>query len=58
MNDPGKKHMVEMNGLRSYHQTIYSKTVNKVGLSANDDKRIICEDRVHSMAIGHKDQRQ
>jgi hypothetical protein len=39
MKDPGKRHMVEMNGLRSYHQTMYSETVSKVGLSANDDKR-------------------
>ena len=58
MNDPGKKHMVKMNGLRSYHQTMYSETVNKVGLSANDDKRIICEDGIHTTAIGHKDLRQ
>jgi hypothetical protein len=59
MNDPAKRHMVEMNGLPSeYHQTKYSETVNKVGLSANDDKRIICEDGIHTMAIGHKYLRQ
>ena len=58
MKDPGKRHMVEMNGLRSYHQTMYSETVSKVGLSANDDKRVICEDGINTMAIGLKILRQ
>jgi hypothetical protein len=51
--DTGKRHMVEMNGLRSYHQTMYSETINKIGLSANDDKRVICEDGIHTLAYGH-----
>jgi hypothetical protein len=53
MKDPGKRHMVEMNGLRSYHQTMYSETVSKVGLSANDEKRAICEDGIHTLSYGH-----
>jgi hypothetical protein len=58
MKDPGKRHMMEMNGFRSYHQTMYSETVSKVWLSADDDKRVICEDGIHTMAIGHKSLRQ
>ena len=42
-----------MNGFRSRKHDIYTETVNKVALSAKDDKRIICEDGIHTLAIGH-----
>jgi len=46
--------MREMNLIRNHGHQIYTETVNKVSLSANDDKRIIREDGIHtSYAIGH-----
>ena len=36
----------------NYHQ-IYTKKVNKVALSANDDKRVIGEDGISTKAYGH-----
>ena len=32
---------------------IYTEEINKVPLSANDDKRIILEDGMHTLAYGH-----
>ena len=48
-----KPQMREMNIIRSRLHNVYSETVNKIALSANDDKRIICEDGIHTLAIGH-----
>ena len=42
-----------MNVIRSYLHMIYTETVNKIGLSPKDDKRIICKDGIHTLAIGH-----
>ena len=42
-----------MNVIRSYHHNIFTKAVNKVALSADDDKRIILEDSIHTLAYGH-----
>jgi hypothetical protein len=53
LEDRDRKHMVSMNGIRSRHQDVYSDSINKVGLSANDDKRVICEDGIHTLAYGH-----
>ena len=36
------------------HQ-IYTKEINKIALSGNDDKRYILDDGVCTMAWGHKD---
>ena len=32
---------------------IYTETVNKVALSANDDKRIILDDKINTLSYGH-----
>ena len=45
--------MRDMNIIRSHLHQLYTETVNKVALSANDDKRIIREDGIHTYAIGH-----
>jgi len=45
--------MREMNIIRSHLYQMYTETVNKVALSANDDKRIIREDGIHTYAYGH-----
>ena len=47
------KEMRKMNVIRSYKHEIYTETVNKTALSGNDDKRIVCSGRIHTMAYGH-----
>ena len=43
--------MKEMNIIRSENHNIYSMTVNKVALSANDDKRLICPNKINTLAL-------
>ena len=38
---------------RSENHTINTIETNKIALSANDDKRFICEDSVNTLALGH-----
>ncbi|XP_048583266.1 uncharacterized protein LOC116615318 [Nematostella vectensis] len=45
--------MRKMNVIRSRKHEVYTETVNKVALSREDDKRIICEDGIHTFANGH-----
>ena len=42
-----------MNIISSHQQEICSERVNKVALSREDDKRIILEDIIHTLAHGH-----
>ena len=42
--------MKDINIIRSKNH-IYSMTVNKLALSANDDKRLICENKINTKAI-------
>ena len=44
---------VSMNTIRSDHHNLFTYNVNKIGLSAYDDKRYICEDGVSTLAHGH-----
>ena len=46
-----EKVMRKMNIFRSKYHEIYSTTVNKVALSANDDKRLICENKINTLAL-------
>ena len=43
--------MREINIIRSQNHDTYSMTVNKVALSANDDKRLICENKINTLAL-------
>ena len=43
--------MKKMNIIRSQNHEIFSITVNKVALSANDDKRLICENKIKTLAL-------
>ena len=43
----------KMNLIRSHKHEIYSETVNKVALSADDDKRVIGADGISTLAYGH-----
>ncbi len=42
-----------MNTIRSRKHNVGSERINKTALSADDDKRIILEDGIHTLAIGH-----
>ena len=46
--------MRKMNVIRSHQHELYSETVNKIALSANDDKRIILDDGISTLALGNK----
>ena len=45
--------MRKMNVIRSHGHEIFSDTVNKIALSANDDKRIIMKDKISTLSYGH-----
>ena len=49
----GKKQLRKMNIIRSYDHEVYTEEVNKVALSAEDDKRYILGDGIHTLAWGH-----
>ena len=42
-----------MNTIRSRQHEIFTETINKVALSAQDDKRIILPDRINTCAWGY-----
>ena len=46
-----EKVMRNMNIIRSENHDIYSKFINKVALSASDDKRLICENKIDTLAL-------
>ena len=48
-----KPQLRKMNVIRSYKHDIFTEEVNKVALSANDDKRYILEDGINTLALGH-----
>ena len=43
----------KMNVIRSHKHEIFTEEINKIALSGNDDKRVIMEDRIRTMAYGH-----
>ena len=47
----GEKHMKSMKIIRSENHDLYSKEVNKIALSYDDDKRSVMEDCVHTLAL-------
>ena len=49
----GKEKLVKQNIIRSYEHEVYTEEVNKVALSADDDKRYILKDGMHTLAWGH-----
>ena len=48
-----KPQMRKMNVIRSHKHEIFSETVNKIALSADDDKRIILKDKISTLAPGY-----
>jgi hypothetical protein len=53
----GEKQWRGMYVIRSRLHEIYTEKTVNVALSANDDKRAVNEDKVHTLALGHKDLR-
>ena len=49
----GKEQLRKQNILRSYEHEVFTEEVNKVALSALDDKRFILGDGIHTLAWGH-----
>ena len=47
----GEKEMRKMNIIRSENHHIYSKEVNKIALSNEDDKRVVLKDKIYTLAI-------
>ena len=45
--------MRKVNVIRSYNHEMYTETDHKVALSHEDDKRVILEDGIHTLAQGH-----
>ena len=43
----------KMNVFRSHGHDVYFEEINKIALSANDDKRVILKDGIHTRAHGH-----
>ena len=41
------------NVIRSHLHEMYTEELNKIALSAVDDKRVIQEDQIHTLAYGH-----
>ncbi|XP_073244701.1 uncharacterized protein [Porites lutea] len=50
----GEKEMRKMKIIRSDKHDLYSKEVNKVALSNQDDKRHVLNDQIHTLAIREK----
>ena len=45
--------IVRMNSIRSDHHKLFTYNINKIGLSALDDKRFILDDGITTLAHGH-----
>jgi len=45
--------MRTMNVIRSRRHDVYTEKVNKVALLAENDKRVIMEDGIHTLVYGH-----
>jgi len=48
-----REQLRNMNVIRSHLHEVYTEEVNKIALSADDDKRIITKDNVSTLAYGH-----
>ena len=51
--ETGKEQLRRQNIIRSYEHVLYTEEVNKVALSAADDKRYLLKDSFNTLAWGH-----
>jgi len=49
----GRQQLRPMNVIRSHHHEVFTEQVNKIALSAGDDKREICDNKIEIFAHGH-----
>ena len=49
----GKEKLARQNIIRSYDHEVYTEEVNKIALSAEDDKRYLLKDSFDTLAWGH-----
>jgi len=49
----GRQQLRPMNVIRSLHHEVFTEQVNKIALSADDDKREICDKKIETFARGH-----
>ena len=49
----GKEQLRKQNIIRSYEHTLYTEEINKIALSAADDKRYLLKDSFDTLAWGH-----
>ena len=52
--ETGKEQLRRQNIIRSYEHTLYTEEVNKIALSAADDKRYLLKDSYDTLAWGHR----
>ena len=50
----GKEEHRKMNVVRSREHELFTDSVNKIAVSANDDKRIIQPDKIQTLAYGFR----
>ena len=50
-----EKQLRKMNIIRSYSHVVYTETITKVALSPYDDKRYILENKINTLAWGHRE---
>ena len=43
----------EQNLIRSRLHRLFTETMSKIALSADDDKRVVLEDKISTLALGH-----
>ena len=51
--ETGKEQLRKQNIIRSYEHTLYTEEINKIALSAADDKRYLLKDSFDTLAWGH-----
>ena len=51
--ETGKEQLRRQNIIRSYEHVLYTEEINKIALSAADDKRYLLKDSHDTLAWGH-----
>ena len=49
----GRPQLRPMNVIRSHHHKVFTEQGNKIALSADDDKREFCDNKIETFAHGH-----